>query len=319
MYGLIISIAMAFFIGCSDKGVDSAADEMIEDDTGLVVEDIPTGPIPGPEGTDTTPEEDDFDWSDVGSAQIGNTFPDQNTDWTDYPQYGTASLLPWSDSEECVCFDMDCSTCSNDDCSAETCTYDLNDNHTLTKYHVELQSITNQDHTISFEVNLSAIPSIEYTDIEDVLNHLERIPVEYWYGFKIITEFGHGIQFLHSSYFSGASAYGSMNYIDTQTEYLPTLIHELGHTFEQYTRIGNPPILEPQSNILNPIWRNAIRSDNNRTSGYGNNNEWEDLAEFARIYALSMIEGSLSQLEMASPERYRIWKRILLNGTTISQ
>ena len=109
-----------------------------------------------------------------------------------------------------------------------------------------------------------------------------------------------------------------MNYIDTQTADLTVLLHELGHSFEQYTRIGNPPVLEPQSNILNPIWRNAIRSDDNRTSYYGNNNEWEDLAEFARIYALSLIEDSLTQLESESPERFRIWERILLNGTTIS-
>ena len=108
-----------------------------------------------------------------------------------------------------------------------------------------------------------------------------------------------------------------MNYIDTQTADLSTILHELGHTFEQYTRIGNSPILEPQSNILNPIWRQAIRSDDNRTSFYGNNNEWEDMAEFSRIHALCLVEGSLSLLEPESPERFRIWERILLNGRTI--
>ena len=82
--------------------------------------------------------------------------------------------------------------------------------------------------------------------------------------------------------------------------------------------LATPPVLEPQSNILNPVWRHAIRSDNNRTSGYGNSNEWEDLAEFARIYAQCLIEGSLPQLQRLSPERYRIWERILLNGSTIA-
>ena len=77
-----------------------------------------------------------------------------------------------------------------------------------------------------------------------------------------------------------------MNYIDTQTVDMGVLLHELGHTFEQFTRRGGEPYLEAQSNILDPIWRHAIRADDNRTSGYGSNNEWEDLAEFARIYAM---------------------------------
>ena len=278
---------------------------------------VPEGPIPGPKGTSTIPEDDDFSWAGIGQDQIGNDLPRQDLSWEEHPRYGSAQILDWSDSDSCVCFDVDCTTCSEDDCSAETCTYDLNDSHTLTKYHVELRANEFPAHTVLFEVNISADPPISYTDIDDVLDRLERIPVEYWYGFQIISEFGRGIQFLHGSYFGGAAAYGSMNYIDTQTAELPVLLHELGHTFEQYTRIGNPPILEPQSNILNPIWRNAIRSDDIRTSGYGNNNEWEDMAEFARIHALCLAEESLDELESQSPERFRIWESILLNGSTI--
>jgi hypothetical protein len=136
--------------------------------------------------------------------------------------------------------------------------------------------------------------------------------VEYWYGLRIISEFGRGLQFLYASYFSGgAAAYGRMTYTDTGTADLSTLLHELGHALEQYTRIGNSPILDP-------IWRDAIRSNNNRTSGYGSNNEWEDMAEFSRIHAQCLAEGSLGDLESLSPERLRAWERILLNGTTIT-
>ena len=281
---------------------------------------VPDGPIPPTDGTSTDPEEEDFDWREIGPIIVGGYLPREDLNWDEHPRYGTARILDWSDSDECVCFDLACATCSEDDCSAQTCTYDLNDQHTLTKYHVELQATEYAAHTLTFEINLSADPPITYTNIQDVLNRLERIPVEYWYGLRIITEFGRGMQFLHASYFrGGAAAYGSMNYIDTRTADMPTLLHELGHTFEQYTRIGNSPILEAQSNILNPIWRNAIRSDNNRTSRYGNSNEWEDMAEFARIHAQCLVEGTLDNLESRSPERFRIWARILLNGTTITQ
>jgi len=305
--------------GLVDTGTDSDSDT----DTGTPVPDwadpeVPEEPIPEPEGTSITPEDGDFTWSGISQEMIEDSFPIENLGWKYHPKYGTAQILDWSDSEMCVCFDIDCTTCSEEDCSAETCTYDLNENHTLTKYHVELRATDYPAHALSFEVNISADPPIDYTSITNVLKRLERIPVQYWYGLKIITEFGHGIQFLHSSYFGNtAAAYGSMNYIDTQTTNLSILLHELGHTFEQYTRIGNSPTLEPQSNILNPIWRNAIRSDDIRTSGYGNNNEWEDMAEFARIHAKCLVEGSLDGLESISPERFRIWERILLNGTTI--
>jgi hypothetical protein len=309
----------------ADAGEDTAEDagEDAAVDAGEEVPDwadpeVPPGPIPPPEGTDTTPEEEDFDWAGVGTNMIKNSLPKQNLNWAAYPQVGTAQILDWSESETCVCFDIDCTTCSEETCSAQTCTYALNDKHALTKYHVQLSANEYPAHTLTFEVNMSADPPITYTTIEDVLYRLERTPIAYWYDFKIITEFGHGIQFLHGSYFGGgAAAYGSMNYIDTQTADAPVLLHELGHTFEQYTRKGNPPTLEPQSNILNPIWRNAIRSDDNRTSPYGNNNEWEDMAEFSRIYAQCSVEGSLDELETLSPERFRIWERILLNGTTI--
>ncbi|MEC7949212.1 MAG: hypothetical protein VX265_16705 [Myxococcota bacterium] len=332
----VCTILMLSMWGCArpgaDEGTKSDADGGADDhsasdtgsaDTGASVPDwvdpeVPSGPIPPPAGTSTTPEEEDFDWSTVGTDRIGNNLPEEDLDWDEHPRYGVAQVLDWSDSDACVCFDVGCATCSAEPCSAETCTYDLNESHTLTKYHVELRSTEHAPHAVTFEVNVSADPPIGYTDIEDVLARLERLPVQYWHGFQIITEFGHGIQFLHRSYFGGgAAAYGGMNYIDTQTADLPVLLHELGHTYEQYTRIGNAPALEPQANILDPIWRHAIRSDDNRTSNYGSLNEWEDMAEFARIHAQCLVEGSLDELEASSPERFRIWERILLNGTTI--
>ena len=311
-----------------DMSTDTAAGIDTTDDTGAVSDtgsplpdwvdaDVPEGPIPEPEGTSTEPEEGDLSWDGIGEVLIDDSLPRSGLTWSEYPRAGDAQILAWSDSEACVCFDADCTTCSEVDCSPETCSYDLNDSHTLNKYNIELRSTAYTAHALTFEVNVSADPPLVLT-IDDVLARLERIPVEYWYGLQIITEFGHGIQFLHTSYFApGAAAYGSMNYIDTRTVDISVLLHELGHTFEQYTRIGNAPVLEPQSNILNPIWRNAIRSDDVRTSRYGNSNEWEDMAEFSRIHAQCLVEGTTDELEALSPERFRIWERILLNGTTI--
>ena len=315
---------------------DSAASIDSADDTGSAVDTaidtapsapewvnptVPEGPIAPPIGTTTTAEEGNFDWSTVAPKRIGDTLPyKKNLAWNAYPQYGTAKILDYSDSKDCVCFDADCTTCSAADCSAQNCTYDLNDKHTLTKYHVELRSTEYTPYALSFEVNVSAKPAITYTDIKGVLARLERIPVQYWVGLRIISEFGRGIQFLHASYFGGggAAAYGSMNYIDTRTVSMNTLLHELGHTLEQYTRKGNAPTLEGQANILNPIWRNAIRSDDIRTSWYGNSNEWEDMAEFSRIYAQCLVQECLEKLESLTPQRFRIWERVLLNGTTIA-
>ena len=297
----------------ADAGTSSAFDSGVMD---AGTESL-LGPIPPPTGTSTAPEEGEFVWSGIEHDYISASIPRSYPDWTECPRYGTARLLPYSSNEKCVCFDVNCEACNQANCGLATCNYDLNDSHTLTKYKVELRSIEQADLVVEFEVNISFDPAITYTDISEVLNRLERFPVAYWPGLMIITHFGDGIQFLHESYFNGASAYGSRSYIDTQTANLPTLLHELGHTMEQYTRLGNVPTLEPQSNILNPVWRHAIRSDNVRTSGYGNNNEWEDLAEFAMIYAMAITEGRLAELQAFSPERYRIWERILSKASSI--
>ena len=69
MYGLIFSFLFPTLFGCSDKTEDTAGEDTafvedsdIEDtdteDGDEVEEEPPTGPIPPPEGTDTTPEDD---------------------------------------------------------------------------------------------------------------------------------------------------------------------------------------------------------------------------------------------------------------------
>ena len=64
------------YLGCISDQPDPTKEATIsEDDTGFEDEEIPTGPIPGPDGTEAIPEETDFDWSTVGTDRIGDSFP----------------------------------------------------------------------------------------------------------------------------------------------------------------------------------------------------------------------------------------------------
>ena len=240
---------------------------------------VPEGPIPATDGTSTTPEDEDFDWTDVDEDRIGDTLPLHNLGWDEHPQYGSAQILDWSEGDTCVCFDVDCTTCSADDCSPSTCTYDLNDSHTLTKYHVELQSTEYPDHAVTFEVNVSAEPPITYTDIEAVLARLERIPVEYWYGLQIITEFGHGIQFLHGSYFGGGGAAAS------PVEPLPT-----------------PPQSAPlERHLASEAAFEELANEQLPLSDFARDEAREELATAAP----SLVAATMRQLARAAPQLHR--------------
>ena len=97
MHNLLFLFATLALLGCSPKdsdgntvGTDSGLVDTAEDtgtdtgtDTGATVPDwvdpvVPEGPIPGPEGTGTTPEDGEFDWSGVGQELIDSTLPMEN-------------------------------------------------------------------------------------------------------------------------------------------------------------------------------------------------------------------------------------------------
>ncbi|MEE2757737.1 MAG: hypothetical protein VYA30_13865 [Myxococcota bacterium] len=121
-----------------DSYIDAGiADSQIADAMALEPDaEIPVGPIDPSPGTDGTPEEMDFDWSGVGNEYISGIVPQRTLNWAEYPRYGRARILQESASDDCVCFDIDCATCNRRFCGAALCTYALNDNHALTKYHV---------------------------------------------------------------------------------------------------------------------------------------------------------------------------------------
>jgi len=75
---------------------------------------------------------------------------------------------------------------------------------------------------------------------------------------------------------------------------------------EQYRRLELG-----DTQLLNPKWRRAIQCDSIRTTGYGNNNEWEDMAEFALLHCLYMLRNDLSTLQAQSTERFGLWSETL--------
>ena len=79
---------------------------------------------------------------------------------------------------------------------------------------------------------------------------------------------------------------------------LRILLHEIAHVIGSY--------LQLYENDFMDRWENAITSDGISVSEYGNTNVHEDMAEFGKIYAKSVIVGQLAQLEALSPERFQM-------------
>ena len=154
---------------------------------------------------------------------------------------------------------------------------------------------------LTFDANICVNPPNGYTNKNKVLRLFETFPEKYVIALKIVSVNSHGIQFFHKTYVNGA--YGGKNYSDTGYANLGILMHEAGHTMEQHRRITYG-----DSGLLNPAWRRAIQCDDIRTSGYGNKNHWEDMAEFSKIFALS---NNLQSLYEQSPERWLLWNETL--------
>jgi hypothetical protein len=83
------------------------------------------------------------------------------------------------------------------------------------------------------------------------------------------------------------------------------MIHEAGHIMEQRATDSEKDILER--------WKAAIAKDKISISRYGDSVHHEDLAEFARVYALCLDAGKaeLAKLKRRSPARYALWERVL--------
>jgi hypothetical protein len=141
--------------------------------------------------------------------------------------------------------------------------------------------------------------------IQDALGRVEQMPAPYRRCLEVISEKGKtGLTY----YVGLGGAHGSQDYINVEPGAgARCMVHEAGHCLEQRARSLEPDILKR--------WKEAIRKDKIDVSGYGNKNHWEDLGEFAMLYAYCIDhgvgKGMKHQLKKLSPHRYALWEHIL--------
>ncbi len=141
--------------------------------------------------------------------------------------------------------------------------------------------------------------------IADAMSRVKQLPAPYRRCLEIISEKGKtGLTF----YKGLGGAHGSENYINVEPgARARCMVHEAGHCLEQRARDSEPDILKR--------WQEAIKKDKIDVSGYGNGSHWEDLAEFAQLYAYCIDfaagRGMKRQLEKLSPNRFKLWEHIL--------
>lgn len=142
--------------------------------------------------------------------------------------------------------------------------------------------------------------------IADSISRVEQIPAVYRRCLEVISEEGKtGLTF----YKGLGGAHGGQDYINVEPGARALcMVHEAGHCLEQRAR-------NTETNIL-VQWQEAIKQDKIEVSGYGNQNHWEDLAEFAQLYAHCIDHaagrGMKGQLQKLSPNRFRLWEHILV-------
>ncbi|MBW8016744.1 MAG: hypothetical protein FVQ82_11200 [Planctomycetes bacterium] len=146
--------------------------------------------------------------------------------------------------------------------------------------------------------------------IGDLVSRIEELPEPYIRACKEVSDDGEDGIALYVD-IGGATAHGGKSYINMVAGAGSRVIaHEAGHTLEQVARESDPTILEQ--------WAAAILSDNVSVSGYGDQNTWEDLAEFAQLYAVCLGAGSesLAELDSLSPARFDLWEAMLYDDNT---
>lgn len=142
-------------------------------------------------------------------------------------------------------------------------------------------------------------------DLGDCLKRLEQLPARYHKALKIVSEDKKdGVAFYEN--LDGAAAHGSQDYLNLVRDANALVIaHEAGHILEQRMTRAVPGTLDQ--------WKKAVSADKISVSAYGDGAIHEDLAEFARVYAVCLDAGKdrLAELKKSSPRRFELWEKIL--------
>jgi len=153
-----------------------------------------------------------------------------------------------------------------------------------------------------FKVSIEDVTAL---DIKVALQRMEQVPPLYRRCFEIVSEEGKdGVAFYKD--LDGAAAHGGQQYLNIISRAGAwVMVHEAGHIMEQRATNSEKDILER--------WKAAIAKDKISISRYGDSVHHEDLAEFARVYALCLDAGKaeLAKLKRRSPARYALWERVL--------
>ena len=153
-----------------------------------------------------------------------------------------------------------------------------------------------------------------FFDLSVVMEIVTKIPSQYLVGLAIVSEPNeHGLGFTKRTPMLLDTNNNQLNFLYgigrhdflwvTDYSELGILLHEISHVIGSY--------LQLYENNFMDRWENAMTSDNISVSDYGNTNVEEDMAEFGKFYAKSLVVGQFSQLEGLSPQRFQLWQYCL--------
>lgn len=148
-------------------------------------------------------------------------------------------------------------------------------------------------------------------NIDQALETVSRLPLLYLIGLEIVSDDNENGMALYKN-LGGAAGHGGRTYCNLIGLNLGVLIHELGHAIEQEVRLTS------ESDLLDR-WKNDAKSvDEWHVSPYGDQNPWEDMAEYCKVYSVALQNDRLEELKTLSPNRYEMWTHCInLVSTTL--